>query len=106
MCAEKKENSQLYKNEINLEYTQNNIRRSLVREYAYLRKLKGLTQAEVAKRAGIARTNISRFESGEYNPTLEMLVKLAAAMDLDVLVTLKPKKHNAKCSNDLTSTDC
>ena len=104
MCAKKKEDNQLYKNEINLEYRQNNVRRSLVREYAYLRELKGLTQAEVAERAGISRTNISRFESGEYNPTLEMLVKLAAAMDLDILFTLKPKKNDAECDNDVTSS--
>ena len=105
MCAKKKEDNQFYKNGIDIEYTQNNVRKSLVREYIYLRKLKGLTQAEVAERAGISRTNISRFESGEYNPTLEMLVKLATAMDLDILVTLKPKNNNdTECDNDVTSS--
>ena len=104
MCVKKKEDSQFYKSEINIEYIQNNVRKSLVREYTYLRKLKGLTQAEVAERAGISRTNISRFESGEYNPTLEMLVKLATAMDLDILVTLKPKNNNdTECDNDVAS---
>ena len=105
MCVKKKEDSQFYKSEINIEYIQNNVRKSLVREYTYLRKLKGLTQAEVAERAGISRTNISGFESGEYNPTLEMLVKLATAMDLDILVTLKPKNNNdTECDNDVTSS--
>ena len=105
MCFKKKEDSQFYKSGINIEYIQNNVRKSLVREYTYLRKLKGLTQAEVAERAGISRTNISRFESGEYNPTLEMLVKLATAMDLDILVTLKPKNNNdTECDNDVTSS--
>ncbi len=101
MCVKKKEDSQFYKSVINIEYIQNNVRKSLVREYTYLRKLKGLTQAEVAERAGISRTNISRFESGEYNPTLEMLVKLATAMDLDIFVTLKPKNNNdTECDNE------
>lgn len=105
MCVKKKKDSQFYKSGINIEYIQNNVRKSLVREYTYLRKLKGLTQAEVAERAGISRTNISRFESGEYNPTLEMLVKLATAMDLDILVTLKPKNNNdTECDNDVTSS--
>jgi len=93
LCVKKKEDSQFYNSGISIEYIQNDVRKSLVREYTYLRKLKGLTQAEVAERAGISRTNISRFESGEYNPTLEMLVKLAIAMDLDILVTLKPKSE-------------
>lgn len=105
MCVKKKKDSQFYKSGINIEYIQNNVRKSLVREYTYLRKLKGLTQAEVAERAGISRTNISRFESGEYNPTLEMLVKLATAMDLDIFVTLKPKNNNdTECDNDVTSS--
>ena len=101
MCAKKKEDNQFYKSVINIEYIQNNVRKSLVREYTYLRKLKGLTQAEVAERAGISRTNVSRFESGGYNPTLEMLVKLATAMDLDIFVTLKPKNNNdTECDNE------
>ena len=101
MCVKKKEDSQFYKSVINIEYIQNNVRKSLVREYTYLRKLKGLTQAEVAERAGISRTNVSRFESGGYNPTLEMLVKLATAMDLDIFVTLKPKNNNdTECDNE------
>lgn len=104
MCAKKKEDNQFYKDEIDIEYMQKNVRKSLVREYTYLRKLKGLTQAEVAERAGISRTNVSRFESGGYNPTLEMLVKLATAMDLDILVTLKPKKSDTECDNDITSS--
>ena len=49
MCVKKKEDSQFYKSGINIEYIQNNVRKSLVREYTYLRKLKGLTQAEVAE---------------------------------------------------------
>ena len=76
----------------------------MVREYIYLRKLKGLTQAEVAERAGISRTNVSRFESGGYNPILEMLVKLATAMDLEILVTLRTKKNDTECDNDVTSS--
>ncbi len=104
MCAKKKGDNQFYKNGIDIEYTQNNVRKSLVREYIYLRKLKGLTQAEVAERAGISRTNVSRFESGGYNPTLEMLVKLATAMDLEILVTLRTKKNDTECDNDVTSS--
>ena len=97
LCAKKKEDSQFYNNGTNIECLQNNVRKSLVREYIYFRKLQGLTQAEVAERAGISRTNVSRFESGEYNPTLEMLVKLAATIDLDVLVLLKQKKWYRVC---------
>lgn len=79
------------KNEIFIEHLQNNVRKSLVRQYIYARKIKKLTQEQVAQRAGIARTNVSRFESGEYNPTLEMMVKLANAMDMDLVINLEEK---------------
>lgn len=53
------------------------------------RKSKGLTQAELAQLAGMARTNITRFESGNYNPSLELLVKVAAAMGKKVVIQLE-----------------
>ena len=41
------------------------------------------------KRAGISQPNITRFESGNYNPSLEFLVKIAGAMGKKVKVTLE-----------------
>lgn len=75
--------------EMIVEHVQDNVRKSLVRQYVYMRKLKGLTQADVARKAGISRTNVTRFESGEYNPTIDMLVKMAYAIGVDVFITLK-----------------
>ena len=71
-----------------MEHLQENTRKSLVRQYIYLRKLKGLTQAELAELAGVFRLMVSKFESGDYNPSLALLVKLAEALDMDVCVTL------------------
>lgn len=93
LCVKEKRERQYSKDKTVIAYLQDDVRKSLVRQYAYARKMKGLTQAEVAERAGISRTNISRFESGTYNPTLEMLVKLAAAMDLNISITLNQKKE-------------
>ena len=50
---------------------------------------KNLTQSELAEKSGVARPNISRFESGNYNPSLDMLVRLAVAMDMNLEVKLK-----------------
>lgn len=51
-----------------------------------------MTQAKLAKRAGIPRTNITRFESGNYNPSLEMLVRIAAALGMTLQVQLMGKE--------------
>ena len=52
-------------------------------EYAILlqrtRKAAGLTQAELAKRAGVARTVISLYETGEREPGAEAFLRLIRA---------------------------
>lgn len=57
--------------------------------YKQYRKELGLTQSELGKRAGISQPNITRFESGNYNPSLEFLVKIAGAMGKKVKVSLE-----------------
>ena len=63
-----------------IEVEQRNTRHSVIEQYVQCRKLQGMTQAELAKRAGIPRSNIMRCESGNYNPCLGQLVRIAAAV--------------------------
>ena len=50
---------------------------------------KKLTQAELAERANTKQSNISRFESGNYNPSVEFLQKIAVALDKQLEITLR-----------------
>ena len=75
-----------------IEVEQKSIRQSVIEQYILCRKIQGMTQAELAKRAGIPRTNITRFESGNYNPSLEMLVRIAAALGMTLQVQLMAKE--------------
>ncbi len=74
--------------EIFIEVQQKSARKNVIEQYIQCRKDKGLTQAELARRAGIPRTNITRFESGTYNPSLEMMVRLASALDMELEIGL------------------
>jgi DNA-binding phage protein len=47
------------------------------------RKALNLTQGELASRAGIEQSEISKLEGPEGNPTLKTLTKVADALDLD-----------------------
>lgn len=38
----------------------------------------------MARRAGVPRTDITRFEGGTYNPSLEMMVRIAAALGMEL----------------------
>jgi len=49
-----------------------------------LRKLKGLTQVDMETRTGIDAGDLSRIESGQVNLTFVKLVKLAAALDVEL----------------------
>ena len=44
------------------------------------RKEQNMTQAELARKVGTQKSNISRLESGNYNPSLDFLAKVSAAL--------------------------
>ncbi len=69
-----------------LETEQRKTRLEVIAKYKECRKSQGITQVELARRTGISQPNITRFESGNYNPSLDMMVRIAAAlgMSLDI----------------------
>lgn len=77
-----------------IRYTQKQARKNLAAQYIQCRKAKKMSQQDVADIIGVKRPNITRFENGSYNPTLDMLVKIAEALDMELQVQLveKPKE--------------
>lgn len=71
-----------------IESQQKSTRKYIIDQYVSYRKKMGITQAELARRAGVPRTNITRFESGSYNPSLEMMVRIAAALGKKLQIEL------------------
>ena len=53
----------------------------IIEEIIMARREKNLTQKGLAELIGTRQSNISRLESGNYNPSIEFLQKIAAAMD-------------------------
>jgi ribosome-binding protein aMBF1 (putative translation factor) len=49
---------------------------------------KGMTQAEIARRAGTTQSAIARFESGRSNPTLEFATRLSHALGAKLEIRL------------------
>ncbi|MBV1856654.1 helix-turn-helix domain-containing protein [Catellatospora tritici] len=50
----------------------------------------GLTQAELAERAGMTQPQLSRLESGGATPTVPLLARLAAALNADLDIAFRP----------------
>lgn len=55
-----------------------------------LRNSRGLTQEELAEKAGLHRTYVGSVERGERNLTLESMRRLAEALDVSVWSLLHP----------------
>lgn len=85
--------------EILIEGLQKETRAQVIGNYVKCRKDKKLTQDNLAQLSGISRPNITRFESGKYNPSLEMMVRIAAAMDMELQVSLVRKRRGNKHQN-------
>ncbi len=68
-------------NELELEFV-------LIETLIQKRIEKGLTQKQIADRAGTKQSAISRLESGTYNPTLGFLQKVAMALESQLQVKL------------------
>ena len=70
------------------------IKKQVVEQYKEMRKNKKLSQEQVASVAGMARPDISRFESGRYNPSLELMVRYAHALGCELKIELVPTEEN------------
>lgn len=51
---------------------------------------RGMTQAEAARRAGVARSWLARVEAGHRGAELESLLKLLTALDLEMAIRPAP----------------
>lgn len=57
---------------------------ALHQQLAYYRQKKGFSQRELADRVGVSQVVISLYETAKCNPSLEVLFRLATALDVSV----------------------
>ncbi len=67
---------------------------ALIRQLIDLRIKRGLSQREIAQRAGMQQPSIARLEMGQ-TASLRTLRRVADALDADVRVTLVPRRAAA-----------
>lgn len=74
--------------EFRIEYEKLKPRYEAIEQIIRARKEQNITQAELAKRVGTQKSNISRLESGNYNPSLDFLAKVAESLGKSLSVQL------------------
>ena len=77
--------------ELVIEKKQKDVRQDVINQYISCRKNLHMTQTDIANILGTKRPNITRFENGEYNPTLDFLVKVAESMGKELEIKLVDK---------------
>ncbi|MFD4529152.1 helix-turn-helix domain-containing protein [Streptomyces sp. NPDC058470] len=62
----------------------------------------GWSQRELAERAGMRQPHVSRLEGAGALPKLDLLLRVADALDADLVVTLQPRTRTAGAPADST----
>lgn len=77
---EKFKMEQLKDLELKKEYDALEVEYDIISQIIKTRLEQNLTQSDLAKKVGTAQSNISRLESGNYNPSIEFLEKIATSL--------------------------
>lgn len=76
----------------------------IVSQLVDIRKQSQMTQQDIADRTGIKRANISRIESQKYTTRLDILMKYADALGMQIQMDLRGCEKNTlfeKCNSKL-----
>ncbi len=74
--------------EFKAEYEKLRPRYEAIQQIISARTEQNITQAELARRMGTQKSNISRLESGSYNPSLDFLIKVAHCLGKDIQIKI------------------
>jgi len=77
--------------ELKREYDELELEYKIIGQIIDLRMEKKITQKQLAKLMNTKQPSIARFESGDYNPTLDFLKKIAEVLDSDLDIKFIPR---------------
>lgn len=63
-----------------------------IKTIADARAYRSISQSELSRITGIQQGEISKLESGERNPSIKLLRRIADGMDMDLEVSFRPKE--------------
>jgi DNA-binding XRE family transcriptional regulator len=61
----------------------------LIKAMVDAREELGITQTELSERTGIQQANISRIENGSYNPSLQLLKRIATGLNKELHIEFR-----------------
>jgi ribosome-binding protein aMBF1 (putative translation factor) len=82
--------------EFRAEWERTAVARWLAVEVAHYRAVHRLSQRQLADLLGVHQSDVARMESGEHNPTLDRLIRVAKGLDIELMIDIRPQKRAAK----------
>ena len=68
----------------------------LIAQVIRARNEQGMTQKDLAGKAGVRKKDVIRFENGEYNPSLKFLERLAEGLGMKLHIEFIPETKKRK----------
>lgn len=65
-------------------------------ELSHYRAMHSLSQRELAEQLGMKQSQVARIETGEHNPSLGTLARLATGLDLELMIDIRPQGRDAR----------
>lgn len=72
-----------------VEQQKKEIREEIIGQLIELRKQRKMTQQDITNATGIQRPNVARIESKKATPSMDILVRMAAAVGKRIVITLE-----------------
>jgi transcriptional regulator with XRE-family HTH domain len=73
-----------------------NLEKKFGQNVRHWRKMRGLSQEEFAHRAQLHPTYVSGIETGYRNPTVKIIARIAAALDVEPATLLAAKERDSE----------
>lgn len=82
--------------EFRAEWERTALARWLAIEIVHHRAEHDLSQRQLADRLGVHQSDVARMEIGEHTPTLDRLIRVAAGLDIELMIDIRPREKAAK----------
>lgn len=69
---------------------------NLARNLRSLRDAQSLTQSQLARRAGVPRATLAHLETGAGNPTLQVVIRIASALNVTIEELISPPRATGR----------
>ena len=87
------------------EWERTALARAVATQVVGYRARHGLTQKRLAEELGVKQPQVARLESGEHNPSIETLARLASVMAIEINIDIRPRGRRPKLATKRAQTD-